>query len=116
MPRRNVRGRGLYRSDAVTNTVFSGLRFENLDGGLGILGKSNEWPNEKNKQNPLQRSVHICVANCSLAIENQTVEITNGRRALLGPGKSPNRPFAGPTFAGFHFDGKSVYQELGRLK
>lgn len=49
------------------NTVFNGLRFENLDGGLGILGESKGRPKNNPKHNPLQSSVHL-VANCSLAI------------------------------------------------
>jgi hypothetical protein len=31
---------------AVANTVFSGLPFENIDGGLGILGRSDKRSNE----------------------------------------------------------------------
>jgi len=43
----------------VANTVFRGLRFENLDDGPRILGKSKERPKKNTKQNPLQRSLHV---------------------------------------------------------
>jgi hypothetical protein len=52
---------------AIPNTVFSGFRFENLDGGPGILGQSKERANKKTKQNPLQGSVHDG-RHCNVAI------------------------------------------------
>ena len=62
---------------------FATLRmtgFENLDGGLGILGKSNERPNEKNKQNPLQRSVHMSPIEVSQSKTNRGNYKLGGQR------------------------------------
>lgn len=51
------------------NTVFSGLRFEDLDSEPGILGKSKRQTKNKPKHSPPQSSVHV--VDCSLAISNK---------------------------------------------
>src|SRR6266436_1051295 len=90
MPRRNVRGRGSYRSDRGRQYGVQRSPLRESRRWTWNLGQIQRAAQRKKQAEP-NAKVRSYVANCSLAFENKQRKLQIGRRALLGPVKSDYR-------------------------
>src|SRR5213593_1206620 len=90
MPRRNVRGRGSYRSDRGRQYGVQRSPLRECRRWTWNLGQIQRAAQRKKQAEPTA-NVRSYVANCSLDIANKQRKSKIGRRVLLGPGKARYR-------------------------